>query len=306
VNIKEEWGISIAKVDVDEALSTDWSRLADVVDLVRVDNPPESEWTNLTLGGFVVKPEFITWTAQSAKSVDEFLTRLPRRERKKARAALLRIADASLRTEVIEPLSGDCFERFLSLYDAQVARMDNGIAVARMQQERILADSSSYFVVFVYDADRTVAGAICHMSADEDMVRLRFSATDPYWRNVGLARALRIQIAIIAHRNGYSRFSLGNDPNLYGNVVKPGLFIFKTRLGFTAEPSQFVQEGWGRNVADHILKFGSLDDPAFMVRYSDNPGRCLAGLVLSTSAAVDLRPFQASFLTSTELHIVAS
>lgn len=301
MRVLDEFGISVAKVDVEEALTTDWATFAEPVDVVRVEDPERSSWADLTAVGFLPKPEWITWLGRPAKDVDEFIARLSKKERKNVRAAFRRVDAAGLRTVLREPLTEDGLDTFLGLYDKQVAEMTYGLPMARMQRESLLADGDSYIVVLIYEADDLVAGCVCHRSAKEDALRLRFSAVDEVWRSAGLARVLRVRLAVLAHARGYGSFSLGNDPNLYGHVVKPGLFEFKSHLGFLPLPSQAVRIGAGRDVADRVLSLKSLTDPAFVLSYSDTSDRGLAGVVLSTSADVDLAPYRAAFLARTTL-----
>lgn len=62
---------------------------------------------------------------------------------------------------------------------------------------------------------------------------------------------------------------LGNDPNLYGHAVKPGLFAFKVRLGFEAVPSTTVDPDDGQDEADLIVGLSRLGDPSFVLSYAD-------------------------------------
>jgi GNAT superfamily N-acetyltransferase len=302
-------GINVAFVEADEAVSTDWRAYAGAVDLVRVESPPREDRSRLGDHGFLSKPEWITWLAPSAWDEDEFLARLSKKERHSMRSAIRRVAGERVRTELLEPLQAVHLDEFLRLYDAGVGQMRHGWPVARLQREHLLADAEHHFLIHVYNTDGSLAaGCLCQESRHEDAVRLRFSAIEPRWRAMGLARVLRLRMALTARARGFSKVSLGNDPNLYGHVVKPGHFTFKSRLAFVAVPSQSLRTGLGQDVADKVLRLKLLHDPSFMLCYSDDsPGEVdhqLRGVVMSGSTDVDLTPFRGDFLASTEMMLV--
>jgi hypothetical protein len=77
-----------------------------------------------------------------------------------------------------------------------------------------------------------------------------------------------------AREAGLAYVSLGNDPALFGHVVQPGLFDFKTRMGFTPVPSEVLDPSLAGEFADRVLSLRSLADPSLFVtwgRYRGNP-----------------------------------
>lgn len=82
---------------------------------------------------------------------------------------------------------------------------------------------------------------------------LRFSAVEPRWRAASLARVLYLAAFRTARELGCPLVTLGNDPNLYGHVAKPGLMLFKARLGFRPVPAGTVVPTMAGDVADRIV-----------------------------------------------------
>jgi hypothetical protein len=106
-------------------------------------------------------------------------------------------------------------------------------------------------------------------------------------------------------RRGHGTVTLGNDPNLYGHIVKPGLFSSKARLGFTAVPAQGFLPGDGRDEADRVVDIGPLADPALVLGRAGD-GRLRADVFTRSGGSVDVRPFRARFLAGFAVREVAA
>ncbi|WP_405150417.1 GNAT family N-acetyltransferase [Sphaerisporangium sp. NBC_01403] len=304
---KKAFGVPIAVVSVDEALDGDWEAHRHEVDIVRVPNPPVERWPELVSAGFFPKPQVVVWRAATAGSEKEFLDGLPSKDRRNVFAARRRVVAGGLRFEVL-PVSPALLDAFLPLYESQVARMRHGWAVATEHRARILDSADQYFAVCVWDGDDLAGACLNLQSRDKDEVRARFSAVVPDHREAGLPRLLYLEVVEEARRRGFGWVSLGSDPNLYGHIVKPGLFGFKSRLGFVAVPSHFVDPGSGSDQADRIVGLSALTDPSFVLAYAEGAdGRPQRGSALrlemfSSADQLDLRPYSPAYLTSVRLH----
>ncbi|MEU4408123.1 GNAT family N-acetyltransferase [Streptosporangium sp. NPDC023963] len=305
--LKTVAGLPLAVVDVQEALGGEWRRHRHQVDVVRVQNPPAEHWTELAAAGFLPKPQVVVWRAATAGSEEEFLNGLNSRDRRNVFAARRRGLAAGLRFEV-RPVSPKLLEEFLPLYESQVTAMRHGWLLAVQQRERILAEGERYFALCAWDGE-TLAGACLNLqSRDKDEVRARFSAVAPRYHATGLARLLYMEVIEEARRREFTWVSLGSDPNLYGHLTKPGLFGFKSRLGFVALPSHLVDPASGSDQADRIVNLGALTDPSFVLAYAVGPdGRPERGAALrlemfSFAEELDLRPYSPAYLTGVRLH----
>lgn len=302
---KDVVGVPIIFTDADEALRTDWLPYRQEADVVRIVWPPRERWPEIVAAGFLVKPDRVTWVAESGSDDADFLSRLDRKERQTVRAARRRCADAGLRmrTETVEP---SMFEAFLELYDRQVAGMRHGLDAARMHRERMLSRADDYLAVNCYDTDgKLVGGCIGQVDPAQSLFRLRFSAVDGPMRHFSLARVLYLQAIGVVRERGIKRVSLGNDPNLYGHVARPGLFCFKVALGFTAVPSRTICADDGEDHADLVVGLRALDDPAFLLSYDGDQDKLRMDLFTSRDG-IDLRPLRAPFVSVTRMHHLAA
>jgi hypothetical protein len=300
-------GLPVAVVDVDEALSGDWQEHRDAVDVVRVQDPPRSQWAALAAAGFLPKPQVVNWRATTGSCEEEFLSGLARKDKQNIRIARRR-ATASGLTFTVRGVDAGLMADFLPLYEAQVARMMHGWFAATEHQERVLAEAENYFAVCAWDGDVLVGASINHQSRERDEVRARFSAVVADQRQASLARVMYLEVVRIARERGFAAVSLGSDPNLYGHLVKPGLFSFKSRLGFVPVPSHLVDPGSGSDQADRVVGFRAITDPSFVLTYARGAdgqptrGSALALDMYTSDPTPDLRPYTVDHLTGVRVH----
>ncbi|MET8155508.1 GNAT family N-acetyltransferase [Sphaerisporangium sp. NPDC005289] len=297
----------MAVVTPDEALSGDWLAHRGEVDVVRVQDPPMDRWPDLASAGFFPKPQVVVWRAATAGTEEAFLARLPSKDRRNVFAARRRVASNGVRFEVC-PVSAALLDTFLPLYENEVGKMRHGWAGASTNKDRILAASDDYFAVCAWDGDDLAGACLNLQSRPKDEVRARFSAVTPRLRSAGLPRLLYMRVIEEARRRGFGWVSLGSDPNLYGHMVKPGLFGFKSRLGFVAVPSHLVDPGSGSDQADRIVRLSALTDPSFVLSYAAGDdgrprrGPALRLEVFGSTQEPDLRPYAAGFLAEVRAH----
>ncbi|HEY8474859.1 MAG TPA: GNAT family N-acetyltransferase [Natronosporangium sp.] len=295
MEIREEHAAVFGIVDVAEALTEQWRDHANRLDVVRVMKPSRDDWPALAALGFVPKPDFVSWTAETQPTEQEFLARLTKAERGNIRTALRQLRSHDLTIAVEAPVTEPTLDTFLAIYQANLARHRNRILVAVAQRDAILADPEHYYGVFVYRDATLVAGSLCFMVPAEQAVRIRFSAVDPAWRAADLTRAMYLHALRVARERSYPLVSLGGEPNLYGHIVQPGLFSFKARFGFSVVSSQ-EYPGHGADEADLILSLRRLNDPSLILAYpdpgADPVGSRLVPQVFSRDPALDLRPYQ--------------
>jgi GNAT superfamily N-acetyltransferase len=297
-------GLSMALVDAREAVTTDWAAFRGRIDVARVSMPSRRRRAELADAGFLTKPARLTWIAATLDSEESFLAQLSFRDRKNIRVAQLRAAADRVRFEIVKPVRPGLLGEFLTLYRAQVAGMRNGIAIAAEHADGITDEWAGYYAVAAYIDGELVGACIAQECPAENLVRLRFAATDQPRHSSGLARALYLSAVEAARQMGYRQATLGTDPNLYGHLVKAGLFAFKWRLGFTAVPAQSVVAGDGFDEADLIIGTEQLIEPVLFLSYpcdgqpaSGGAPQELRAELYSSQPDLDTRPYQATFLS---------
>lgn len=307
MRLDQRLGVTVAYVAAEEALSTSWTDCAPAVSVVRVSEPDIAAHSELRKAGFVYKPRTVTWIAATRESDEAFLGQLSANQRKNIRAARKRATAQGVRIEVRQPLTADLMLAFIELYERNIAQMRHGIAIASRQRE-VLHDPA-YFAVLAM-AGPELAGCCLGLECPEQsVVRLRFSAVQPQFREDSLGRVLYLKAVDVARQRGYRWITLGNDPNLYGYLGEPGLVNFKARLGFRPVPSHVLTPDERHDEADLILCVGELTDPAIVLGYVDGFPRdglwpVLRGEVFTAQRDLDLRRYDTRLIGGFRSHHV--
>jgi ATP-grasp domain-containing protein len=303
--VRDYHGLRRLSLTAEAALARPWEADPDGIDIVVVEDPPRERWPELAATGFRVKPRWITWGRRAYADESAFLAGLPQGERRNVRQAQRFVAEQRLLLDVDSELTPDTFAEFLGLYDAQIAAMRHGLPAAHAVPATV-AGLADYFFVSARAGGELVAGAMCRLSPREDAVRIAFPAARPDARAGRIFRALYLLAFAEAHRRGFGWISLGSDPTLYGHIVAPGLFTFKSRLGFVPVPLHHLDPtDDGCDEAELVLRTERLSDPAMSLCYARPPDRLATWddpvpfrlEVLTGLPAPDVRPYRASFVT---------
>ncbi|MEV0483390.1 GNAT family N-acetyltransferase [Streptomyces sp. NPDC050508] len=308
MEIVDDFGLPVASIrpeDLEEDLAP-WTGLDRSVAVVRMMNPPPETWEELARRGFVRKPATLTWLARLGASEDSFLAGIPHKSRQYVHRARRRMVAEGVREVVEDRVSAEHLDPFLDLYEDRIAAMRYGVAFARRFRTTILEGPEKYFGVFLYRADELIGGCLALECPDESAIRIRWSAVTEPARRAGYPRALYCTAMQQAREKGYEWATLGDDPNLYGHLAQPGLFTFKSRMGFEAVASQDFADPGAWDEADLVLSLDKLSDPALMLEYADGTGlgtgrsaRHLLRARLVVGSPVDVQQFSAEFLSGT-------
>lgn len=306
MDVTTELDLTTGLVTVGEALGTDWGATTGL-DLVRVVDPPPDSWPELHRAGFRVHPAWITWTAPVGPSEDEFLARLTGKERRSVRAGQRFAAEQGIGMKVVTPLDAQSFAAFLGLYEPQIAAMRHGVPYAALDRDEILAQGEDYFAVLAFAADELAGACVCRIRRDISTVVIRFATTAPSSRQQRLVRAMYMKVFQTAREMGHAEISLGTDPALYGHLTRPGLFSFKSALGFTPIPARLFGSMVEPDEATMALRLDSLTDPSLLVTYQlggtgpitvETPLRLT---VLARDPDTDTSPYDAEFLAGVDV-----
>ncbi|MDV9178122.1 GNAT family N-acetyltransferase [Streptomyces sp. W16] len=312
MDVNEENGLRIASCDMEEGLDRVRSGSLPDADILRIARPEPSARNALERAGFVVKPSWVTWMAHTRESEEEFLAGLSGNERGNMRKGQRFVRAQGISLKVFPVLEDRALEEFLTLYERQIAGMRYGISYGRRWQARMLADRDTYFAVHAYRGDTLVGGCVCQVLDAKSTMRIRFNSADPAERHGRLMRVMYLAAFQEARDRGQRRVSLGSDPSLYGHIAKPGLFTFKSRLGFLPVPAQWLDPRDGADEADLVLRLDALEDPSLLLAYDgppeagvpwDTPGR-LRMEVLAGAEDVDVTQYRAPFLAGHRIRVV--
>jgi hypothetical protein len=302
VQVNQGYGLTAVVADAAEAVAGAWTAVPDL-DLVRVNQPTADEVPALVAAGFVHKPSWLTWIAEVGADEAEFIARLSLKQRNNVRVAARRAAAEGLSIQLRRPVDEALFETFLELYERRVALMVHGLPLARRHAPSIVGNPD-YFAVLGYAGARLVGCTIGQHCPEQDLLRLRFSAVEAEQRQASLARVMYLAAVGQAREAGHRWATLGNDPNIYGHLVKPGLIGFKARMGFRPVPSQALVPGDGNDEADLIVSLRAFTDPTVLLGYPSGTAPsgaapldgvagwpALEAVVVGTDPDADLRVF---------------
>lgn len=271
MEIRTESGLAIGLVTTDEAVALSPGQDIAGVDVLRVPDPRPADWDMLRRCGFVPKPAKISWLTATTDSDEEYVAGLPKKERWHMRRAGHLAETDGVRLVVEQPIGTARLDAFLRVYLEQVGRMRYGVPYVTDQYAAIRDGTDPYFAVWAMSREEVVGGCLVVAEPGARFTRIRFSATAERFRDSSLSRIVYLKAINASRARGYDSVTLGSDPNLYGHIVKIGLFGFKRRLGFVPVPSQEVR-GSGADEADRVLRLGALEDPAFVLGYPPAAG----------------------------------
>jgi hypothetical protein len=276
VEIAEQDHVVVATVDRDEAERHAW-KAADVpVDIVRLADSEGLDEAILADLGFVARPRWINWCAPVRDSAAEFEAALPGTERRNIRLGRRFVRDEGLHVSVQAGLTPELMDEFLAVYDRQIEAMRRGKNFARRWRDRLLAAGHEHVSVCVYEGTGMIVGSLWWIRPGQSVLQMRFSAASVDARSGRVMRVAYMEALRFARESGLAFASLGNDPSLFGHVVQPGLFTFKSRFGFAPVPSHVLDPKLGGEHADRFLSLRSLSDPALVVTWGRHRGRALS------------------------------
>ncbi|WP_069738767.1 GNAT family N-acetyltransferase [Streptomyces sp. EN27] len=276
MEIAEQDGVVVATVDRAEAERQAWKSAGAPVDIVRLAEPDSLDESALAGLGFVTRPRWINWCAPVKESAAEFEAALPGTERRNVRLGRRFVEDEGLKVSVRVGLTPTLVDEFLVVYDRQIEAMPRGKNYARRWRDRLLDAADEHVSVSVHDGTRMIVGSLWWIRPEQSVMQMRFSAASPDARASRVMRVAYLEALEFARKSGLRFASLGNDPSLFGHVVQPGLFTFKSRLGFTPLPSQILDPRLAGEYADRFLTLRSLSDPALVVTWGGHRGAPLS------------------------------
>lgn len=270
VEIKEQDSLVIAVVSREEVDSRRWLHSNRAIDVVRLHESETLDKAERSELGFLNRPRYINWWSSLRDCEDDFVAGLTATERRNIRLGLKAIQEESLRVEVRVGLTEEVLDNFLVVYDEQISGMVHGKNYARRFRDEILSSGKEYVSACAYSGSYMVVGSIWWMRPQESMLQMRFSASRPDARSSRVMRTVYMEAFRFARESGYSYGSLGNDPSLFGHLVQPGLFNFKSRLGFTPIPAGALSSQFAGVFIEKIVSMRSLSDPSLLAVMSED------------------------------------
>lgn len=219
------------------------------VHLIRITGGVAGEREVWEERGFRVRPAWVAWIARPRRSREEYLRSLPRKVRQDTGRALARAQ--ALQLEVVSPVRAGDLAEFLALYRSGLSGMAHGFDYASEVAGSIVDDP--HHVLLRARAGDRLEGGLIGQAVPGLIFKFRFSAVTARARRDSLARVLYLRGFDLARDRGLGVVSMGNDPNLYGGDIRPGLFAFKCRLGFRCVAAAQTSSARDGDVAERWL-----------------------------------------------------
>ncbi|MFD4136577.1 GNAT family N-acetyltransferase [Streptomyces goshikiensis] len=291
-------GLRIAVLDAADVASGAALEHTGDADLLRVVDPTAEQYAELIPHGFLFKPRWLFWTRPVYPTLDAYVDTLQPRMGRSTRRAVSRTG-SRYRLEVEEAIDPARLDTWFTLYERHILSLPRGTLYAAEDMEWFKTHPEQVVGIYLYSGDRMVAGLVCMKRPRHNMLRMTYYAYDPDHRDHGLARFMYVQAGVVAAELGYEVLSAGADPNFYGHDVATGLYLFKRRLGFRADPL-WRYEPDDPPVLEKVLSLDRCEDPSFCVGYGeyDVQRAPLTGHVMSRTPGAATEPFHAPMLAS--------
>jgi hypothetical protein len=237
----------------------------DLPNVVRLESFDDS-WSDLHKVGFVIRPTWIHWVCPLTTGSADLIGRQSSNQGRRSRSVATHMQ--SLELEISDPITPIAFDEWAQLYRSQVANMPHGLNLAERYRSSILAEDERYVLMSWRRDGRMVCGSVVRQDDKIGALVGRFGAVSSEERSHDLTRGMYLGLADFAARRGMQWLSLGNDPNFYGTLVKPGLCAYKMRLGFAPVPADLFGNSATRTVAESVTSLRGLDVPVLRFEYT--------------------------------------
>ncbi|MGW7344418.1 GNAT family N-acetyltransferase [Streptomyces sp. NPDC054854] len=273
--------------------------------VLRVVDPTREQYAELTPHGFLFKPQWLFWTRPVYPTLDAYLDTLQPRMRRSTRHAIRR-TESAYRLEVEEEIDPARLDTWFKLYERHIASLPRGTLYAAEDMEWFRTHPDQVVGIYLYSGESMVAGLICIKVPGHNMLRMIYYGYEPDHRDHSIARFMYVQAGVVAAELGYEVLSAGADPNFYGHDVATGLYLFKRRLGFRADPL-WRYETDDPPVLEKVLSLDRCEDPSFCVGYGDYDVQraTLTGYVMSRTPDPATEPFHAPMLACVVPHQIS-
>jgi hypothetical protein len=220
----------------------------------------DPDYERLRREGFVVRPDWIMWVREVPAGTDSLLAAQSKTQRSRTRLAMRTLAAHQM--SVQDPVTAEPYDEWLQMYAKQIAAMPNGVDVASHMRDDVLALGSQHLLATWRDDRGTlVCGMVARRDHEYGLLHVRFLAVCSPQPAPELPRAMYAEMAALTRSYGLSTLSMGIDMNFYGAVLKPGLCLYKLRLGAVPVPVSVLGDPDSGLVADKMLGLRGLAQP---------------------------------------------
>jgi len=244
----------------------DLDKIDDNSDVTLIFNPDQKTVEEYLKKGYFYKPYKITYQLKVPESEEQYLSMLKRNKRKRILKAKRDCEHIQIERQ--EQLKKEYFDEWYDIYEINIESKEKG----RVFADRQWYDRNGHKMGGIFAMDKGIVGGILFTKKKDGLVSISFSSTKKDYLKLGLNDLLNEQMIMFAKELGFETIERGMDKNLYGHHLSPGLFVFKTSLGFRPVSKK-------DKVLMRINDFSKFGDDIFFVDYE---GDSLRGNLIIT------------------------
>jgi hypothetical protein len=258
VTIERKIDLTILSIEKED----DPEKIEDIIresraDIVNILNPKEH--LRQFFRDFYYRPLKISYVMKTWPAVDDYLVSLKRNRRKRILKSLRECEQQRLSIVKEAPLKKGSFRQFLKLYKKKIQQKPHGLLL--LTPDWLASRKETAAGIFA-KIDTALAGGIL-LNRKENHISICYSASDADYYKYGINDYLNVNAISFAKELGFDKIMRGQDTNLYGHHLSPGLFLFKKSLGFAVEP----RPGYALT---KILNFDKFGDVIFFISVKNN------------------------------------
>lgn len=255
------------------------SKEIDVIDIINPNKKIRKEFRD-----FCYRPLKISYIMKTPKSLDIYLASLKRNRRKRILKSFRECEKQGISILKEKELTKESFDLFLKIYKNNLTEKERGIIILKKDWYHKRKDIACG--VFAKRHNKIIGGIL--LAKRKNTVSFCFSSSEKKYFDIGINDYLNINAIMFVKELEYSYIIRGQDTNMYGHHLSPGLYLFKKSLGFQIQPRK--KQGFALT---KIVNFDNFGDTIFFVSCKNND---LEGNLFVKNKEVKTEAFNADFL----------
>ena len=205
-----------------------------------------------TSGGFY-RPFKIAWRKKITN--EPMINQIrSKRAQKQIKSDTKKLAQLGIKIETLSEINQELFEDWLALYKKIIRGKRGGhLVISEQWLKEKIKKGKKVGAVLAFRGNRIIGGDLFFEIAGRLCVG--YGVSEKIKELVGgLTLLLDYQFLVYAQQKEYKEISFGQDTNLYGADLSPGLLLYKSKLGFSPVPANKTY--WVTTFFQKFDKFG--------------------------------------------------
>ena len=257
--IERKIDLTILKIEHEDKIDQIQKKIKEVgkrVDVIDILNPTKR--LRKAFNEFFYRPLKITYVMKAPESLDSYLATLTRNRRKRILKCIRECEHKGITLRKEEFLTQESFKAFYKVYKKNIGEKKRGImTLHKAWYAKRSHDACGVFAI----RKKKIIGGILLKKKRNSMSFCYSSSEKPYF---GINDFLNVHAIVYTKELGFSHIIRGQDTNLYGHHLSPGLYLFKKSLGFSIQPRK--KQGFALT---QIVNYDRFGDSIFFITIND-------------------------------------